>query len=202
LMLALINLVSLHVSAILFSYLTTLSVMPVTREERVGVSAWEDCARIRYISFVFAAIMWTNTLLWIWLPVPELSWTISPNHSAGIILGIVISIPCLVILAVALRDAGEEMHAPKRDTKLHGGIYRVIRHPGALGEMPLYVVLALFTNSLFLTLWMLGFVLVFTPIHIHFEEKDLEKRFGSEYLEYKRRTPALIPGFRRSSRTA
>jgi len=28
------------------------------------------------------------------------------------------------------------------------------------------------------------------------EEKELEQRFGVEYLEYKRRTPFLIPRFR------
>jgi protein-S-isoprenylcysteine O-methyltransferase Ste14 len=27
------------------------------------------------------------------------------------------------------------------------------------------------------------------------EEKELEQRFGLEYLEYKRRTPFLIPRF-------
>jgi len=27
------------------------------------------------------------------------------------------------------------------------------------------------------------------------EEKELEDRFGSEYLEYKKRTPFLIPAF-------
>jgi protein-S-isoprenylcysteine O-methyltransferase Ste14 len=30
------------------------------------------------------------------------------------------------------------------------------------------------------------------------EEKELEERFGSEYLEYKRRTPFLIPHFPKS----
>jgi protein-S-isoprenylcysteine O-methyltransferase Ste14 len=29
------------------------------------------------------------------------------------------------------------------------------------------------------------------------EEKELEERFGSEYVEYKKRTPFLIPSFRR-----
>jgi protein-S-isoprenylcysteine O-methyltransferase Ste14 len=30
------------------------------------------------------------------------------------------------------------------------------------------------------------------------EEKELEERFGIEYLEYKRATPFIIPHFRRS----
>ncbi len=81
--------------------------------------------------------------------------------------------------------------------ELHGGIYKKLRHPGAVGEMPLYVVIALFVNSLFLAIWLTAFILVFTPIHIYYEEKDLLKRFGEEYAEYRRRTPAVFPGLKR-----
>jgi protein-S-isoprenylcysteine O-methyltransferase Ste14 len=63
--------------------------------------------------------------------------------------------------------------------------------------MPLYVVIALFINSLFLSVWMIVFVFVFTPIHIYYEEKDLLKRFGEVYAEYRRTTPAVFPGFKR-----
>jgi len=197
LVVAWVNLSSLHVSAFLFSYLTTLSVMPVTREEKKGEKAWEECARLRSISFVFAGIMVVNTVLWLWFPVPELAWVLGPDPSFGIIVGIIIGVPCFIIMSVALRDAGKEMHAPQRGIQLHGGIYKKIRHPGAVGEMPLYVVVALFVNSLFLTLWMTAFILTFTPIHIYYEEKDLVKRFGEEYEEYRRTTPAVFPGFKK-----
>jgi len=33
-------------------------------------------------------------------------------------------------------------------------------------------------------------IVIYTKL---FEEKELEKRFGSEYLEYKKRTPFVIP---------
>jgi protein-S-isoprenylcysteine O-methyltransferase Ste14 len=167
--------------------------MPVTREETRGEMAWEECTRLRSISFVFAGIMILNTILWVWFPVPELGWLLTPDGLFGIIVAILIFIPCLCILSIAMRDAGKEMHTPQKGTKLHGGIYKKVRHPGALGEMPLYVAIALFVNSLFLTLWMIAFVLIFTPIHIYYEEKDLVKRFGEEYEEYRRTTPALIP---------
>ncbi|MFW9807231.1 MAG: methyltransferase family protein [Candidatus Thorarchaeota archaeon] len=192
-----LNLISLHVSAFLFAYLTTLSVMPVTREEKSGEQAWEECARLRSISFVFAGLMILNTILWIWFPVNELAWIISPDPFFGIIIGLVIAIPCFIILGIAMRDAGKEMNAPQKGIELHGGIYKKIRHPGALGEMPLYVVVALFTNSLFLTVWMLIFIFTFTPIHIYYEEKDLVKRFGEVYVEYQKTTPAFLLGLKR-----
>jgi protein-S-isoprenylcysteine O-methyltransferase Ste14 len=115
----------------------------------------------------------------------------------GIIIGIIIGVPCFIILAIAYRDAGTEMHAPLKETQLHGGIYKKIRHPGAVGEMPLYVVIALFVNSLFLAVWMTIFIFLFTPIHIHYEEKDLLKRFGDVYAEYRGTTPAVFPGLKR-----
>ena len=197
LVIAWLNLVSLHLSAFLFAYLTTLSVMPVTREEQRGEKAWEECAKLRSISFLFAGIMILNTILWIWFPVVELSWVLSPDPLFGVILGIIIAVPCLAILRVAMRDAGKEMHAPQKGIQLHGGIYKKIRHPGAVGEMPLYVVVALFVNSLFLTIWMMIFILIFTPIHIYYEERDLLKRFGDIYAEYQRTTPAVFPGLKR-----
>lgn len=184
-------------SAFLFAYLTTLSVMPVSREEERGEKAWAECARLRSISFLFAGIMVLNAILWIWFPIPDLSWVLTPDPLFGILLGIIIAVPCLVILRVAMRDAGKEMHAPQKGIQLHGGIYKKIRHPGAVGEMPLYVVVALFVNSLFLTAWMMIFILIFTPIHIYYEEKDLLKRFGDVYIEYRRTTPAVFPGLKR-----
>jgi len=197
LVVAWLNLISLHVCAILFAYLTTLSVMPVSREEETGEQAWEECARLRNISFIFAGVMVLNTIFWFWFPVSELAWVLSPDPVFGIIIGVIIGFPCLAILMIAMRDAGEEMGAPQKGISMHGGIYKRIRHPGALGEMPLYVVVALCVNSLFLTIWMTLFVLIFTPIHIYYEEKDLLKRFGDEYAEYRRTTPAIFPGFKR-----
>ena len=191
------NFISLHVCAILFAYLTTLSVMPVTREEERGAQAWEECAKLRNISFVFAGIMILNTIFWFWFPVSELAWVLNPDPLFGIIIGAIIGIPCIAILRVAMRDAGEEMGAPQKGISMHGGIYKRIRHPGALGEMPLYIVVALIVNSLFLTIWMIAFVFLFTPIHIYYEEKDLLKRFGEDYAEYRRTTPALFPGLKR-----
>jgi len=196
LIIAWFNLISLHVCATIFAYLTTLSVMPVTREEERGEEAWAECAKLRSISFVFAGIMILNTILWVLFPVTELAWVLNSNPLFGIVIGAIIGIPCLMILRIAMKDAGEEMSSPQKGISMHGGIYKRIRHPGALGEMPLYVVVALFVNSFFLTIWMILFIVIFTPLHIHYEEKDLLKRFGEEYAEYRRTTPAIFPRLR------
>ena len=195
-----LNFISLHISGFLFGYLSILSTMPVTLEEKQGESAWEYCKTLRYVSFGFASIMIVNAILWVWFPIPQLVWPLNPNPMFGIIVGIIIGLPCLAVLTIAMRDAGTEMSYPSKETTMHGGIYKKLRHPGVLGEMPLYVVLAMFVNSSFLVLWMIVYVCLFTAINIHYEEKDLVKRFGESYVEYRMKTPALLPGLKRRKR--
>ncbi|UCG01439.1 MAG: isoprenylcysteine carboxylmethyltransferase family protein [Candidatus Heimdallarchaeota archaeon] len=190
-----VNLCSLHVSAIMFAYFSIISVMPVTREEKRGEKAWKECYWFRIILSIFASIMVINIILWIWFPVPEFNWHIHPDPFFGFLVGVIIAIPCIIILIKAIQDGGEEHMKPSKETELHGGIYKHIRHPGVLGEMPLYIVIALFVNSLFLVIWITLYIVIYVPIYIYFEEKDLIKRFGAPYLEYRHQTGALIPKF-------
>jgi len=64
----------------------------------------------------------------------------------------------------------------------------------ALGTTIFYLGIAIWLGSISA----LGLGLVYSVgilIYIKLlEEKELEERFGSEYLEYKKRTPFLIPG--------
>lgn len=79
------------------------------------------------------------------------------------------------------------------------GPYRYCRNPMALGTMFFYVGLALIFGTLSMFFLIL---LLFTPLFAFvkvYEEKELEVRFGEEYLKYKERTPFLIPRFWRRS---
>ena len=81
---------------------------------------------------------------------------------------------------------------PKR--LITSGPYKYCRNPMALGILLFYLGLSVIFNTvsaLFIqTLLVLIPWLVFVKI---VEEKELEIRFGHEYLEYKKRTPFLIP---------
>ncbi|MGY5854712.1 MAG: hypothetical protein RTU92_14175 [Candidatus Thorarchaeota archaeon] len=191
--LAWFNLISLIISGLLFAVLAILSTMPITLSERRGEKAWEECKRLRLTSFVFAMIMVVNTVLWIWFPVPELAWTTGLDLITRIFIIAVVSTPSLAICGKAMKDAGEEMNYPLKETKLHGGIYNHVRHPGVWGEMPLYVWAAFLVDSLFLVVWMTIYIILYSGINIYFEEVDLVKRFGTEYIEYRKRTGMLIP---------
>ncbi len=192
-----LNLIILQISTLLFGYLYILSVMPATRAEKRGEKIWKECQRLRSISFIFMLVMLINLILWIWFPIPELAWLVHPNPWVGIIIGVIILIPCTIIWIFGVKAAGSESMTPSTETRMYGGIYNHIRHPQTIGEFPWFVVCALFINSLFLVIWTTLFIVIYTPIMIHFEEKDLVKRFGDAYREYQQRTGAIFPKIRK-----
>jgi protein-S-isoprenylcysteine O-methyltransferase Ste14 len=78
--------------------------------------------------------------------------------------------------------------------------YAYCRNPMSLGTTAFYLGVAIWTGSLSaLILALIYPVGILTYIKL-VEEKELEQRFGLEYLEYKRRTPFLIPRFRNQER--
>ena len=74
------------------------------------------------------------------------------------------------------------------------GLYAYIRNPMILGLFLLLLGLGVLLGSLSL-------ILLFTPLFIllnvlylkAIEEKEMGKKFGQEYLEYKKRVPLFIP---------
>ena len=188
-----INFISMHIFVILFALTSILSTLPITLSERWGDRAWKRCYYLRQFCFIAIFVVIINAILWIWFPIPVLTWPISWSPHIPMVISIVIAIPFSLIMFKAMKDGGKEHAAPYKDTKMHKGIYNHIRHPGALGEMPLYIALGFFLNSWFLVFWMIAFVVIYTPVAIYFEEMDLVKRFGEDYLEYKKRTGAIYP---------
>jgi protein-S-isoprenylcysteine O-methyltransferase Ste14 len=73
--------------------------------------------------------------------------------------------------------------------------YNFCRNPMTLGTTAFYLGIALWTGSLSAVAISLIYpvgILIYIKL---IEEKELEERFGLEYLEYKQRTPFLIPRF-------
>lgn len=192
-----INLGSLLLSIFLFSYFYTLSIQPVKREQRKGDRAWSQCMKLRVVASFFELIIVINLILWIWFPIPLVNWKLHTNYIIGILVGILITIPCLIILLKGMRDAGQETIQPSKETPMYGGIYNYIRHPQSLGEFPLFIAIAFIVNSWFLIILMSVYVIIYVPIMIYYEEQDLIKRFGGKYRQYQKRTGALFPRFKK-----
>jgi len=73
------------------------------------------------------------------------------------------------------------------------GPYAHCRNPMVLGTDLFYIGISIWMGSLSALGLTMIFATVLAVYHKVIEEKRLEERFGSKYLEYKQRTPFLIP---------
>ena len=115
-------------------------------------------------------------------------------------LGIILAIPGLYLLAITnklLRALGSGANAFRLTKRIVAeNVYKRTRNPMSLGFYLWMLAVGLGSGSTFLTLAVL---LGIIPAHIFFlkffEELELELRFGTSYLEYKKKVPFLIPKF-------
>lgn len=121
-----------------------------------------------------------------------------PLKPIPLVLGIILLLPGLYLTIVSNKDLRALGHGAnaffltQRVVELD--IYKYTRNPMSLGYYLCCVGVGLISNSASITL---GVVFGLIPAHLlflkFFEELELELRFGSSYLEYKRRVPFLIP---------
>ncbi|MCP8310763.1 MAG: isoprenylcysteine carboxylmethyltransferase family protein [Candidatus Methylarchaceae archaeon HK01M] len=80
------------------------------------------------------------------------------------------------------------------------GPYSYCRNPMGLGIFILYLGFGILTGSPS----SIGFTILFMSLLLAYykfiEEKELEERFGQEYIEYRKKTPFLIPRRRRNDK--
>lgn len=196
-MIDIINLFNYIVSLTLANILYTFSLQPMKRKGKSGDKAWKECSKFRIISGLFTIIAIINNFLWILYPVPALDWKINQNYIIPMIIGIIFIIPCIILFIKGMADGGKESLIPSPNTKMYKGIYRHIRHPQSVGEFSLHIVFGFFVNSWFMILFALIWALFYLPIMLHIEEKDLIRRFGDIYREYKKETGLIFPKLRK-----
>jgi len=119
------------------------------------------------------------------------------NNNLFLYLGSTIIVAGMVIRFIAFRTLGKfftvnlAIHGNHRLIKT--GIYRFIRHPSYSGSLLSFMGFGLSLNN-----W-LSLTIIVVPIFITFinriniEEKLLQKQFGAEYSDYKKKTKRLIP---------
>jgi len=117
-----------------------------------------------------------------------------------LVIGILLVLPGLYLGIITNKDLLELGHgaAAFRLTQhiVELDIYKYTRNPMSLGYYLVCIGVGLIAGSTSVTL---GAILGIIPAHVlflkFFEELELELRFGTPYLEYKRRVPFLIPRF-------
>jgi protein-S-isoprenylcysteine O-methyltransferase Ste14 len=188
-----INFAVLIASSFVFTVFYVKSVGPAALEKSIGPSAYQRCATYRLISSIFMFVVAVNYVLYYWFPLPlplprtfPWPWWVSAAVAA------LIAVPSAYLMYRGVKDAGEETMRPKREHTLYGGIYTRIRHPQAVGELPLWWVLAFSVDSPFLVL----FTFCYVPVWYYFclaEERDLLIRYGAAYNNYRATTGFWLP---------
>jgi protein-S-isoprenylcysteine O-methyltransferase Ste14 len=73
------------------------------------------------------------------------------------------------------------------------GPYRYLRHPAYLSNLMEYLGVALIANAYYT---LIGVLLIYLPLNLirfRLEEKELIRKFGEEYEDYRKKVPALLP---------
>jgi len=122
------------------------------------------------------------------------------NFSLNIVsaIGLALVLAGLIILCINISTFirfGKGTLAPWSPTKklVVRGMYAHVRNPMITGVLTVLLGESLLFHSKNIFTW---FVLFFIINYVYFilsEEPGLEKRFGAEYLEYKRNVPRWIP---------
>jgi len=150
----------------------------------VGVIFWFGLSAL----FVFASL-WLDNLLPVHLSLSTLS-------------KIFISVPLVIVAAILapgtvytfIKASGSPVPFNPPKKLVTTGLYSRIRNPMLLGWCIMLFAVGILLNSISL-------IFIFTPLFIllnilyikTIEEKEMEKKFGKEYLKYKESVPMFIP---------
>jgi protein-S-isoprenylcysteine O-methyltransferase Ste14 len=188
-----INVGVMVLSTALMFVLYMMSSRPAQLEKKIGEVAYKKCGRYRMIASVFELIVIGTYFVYANNPLPlAIPATFPWDSWISVAVALVIGIPSGYVMLRGVLDAGEESMLPRKNGKLFGGIYTKIRHPQAMGELPLWWSLSLFLNSPFLAIYSIVMIPIFVAMTLY-EEKDLEIRFGKKYTTYKANTGFVIP---------
>ncbi len=152
-------------------------------------------------TFVLAATLALAVLLWQWRPIPTTIWDLR-GTAMGSVLGVLFWVGWAILLfSTFLIDhfelfgleqvwayvKGREFQRPAFKTPL---FYQWVRHPIYLGFLIAFWSAPVMTvGHVLFSLATTGYILV----GIYFEERDLVRAYGDEYVDYQRRVPMLIP---------
>jgi protein-S-isoprenylcysteine O-methyltransferase Ste14 len=188
-----INFGVMAISTILMFYFYVRSASPAQLEKKIGPEAYQKCGRYRITASFFELVVIAGYVIYYFYPLPlSIPQTFPWSYWISVIVAVIIGVPSAYVMYRGVSDAGEAGLIPKKNQKMFGGIYQKIRHPQAMGELPLWWVGSLLLNSPFLALYSIVMIPIFVTM-AKAEEKDLLIRYGKKYADYKARTGFIIP---------
>lgn len=123
-------------------------------------------------------------------------WTLPPLQPfADIFFLVTTVVMTFTVLNLALRALGAPFALVLSRRLATDWLYRFTRNPMVLASFLWFVAIGIELQSTSFIVWVL---LVLLPAELEYlklyEERELEIRFGKDYLDYKARTPFLWPG--------
>ena len=124
-----------------------------------------------------------------------------PTSGFQLVAGLVVVLLGLFVMAQTILTfirIGQGTLAPWSPTRklIVGGMYAYVRNPMILGVITVLLGESITFGSMSIFTWAALVFLINTVYFIFSEEPGLEKRFGDEYREYKRKVPRWIPRLR------
>lgn len=122
-------------------------------------------------------------------------WALPVPFGIGLVLVIITGAASLLtVMNLALKGLGAPFFIALSRKLAADWLYAWTRNPMVLAGLAFFLSLGLWFQSALFVLWVL---IVFAPALLFFvrvyEERELEMRFGASYLEYKSKTPMLLP---------
>lgn len=125
-------------------------------------------------------------------------YSFSLANKLQLVLGIILLFIGLFIAIwtmILFHKVGKGTLAPWAATKhlVVEGPYKIVRNPMILGILAILTSESLILNTLYIFYWAVLFFLVNCLYFKVFEEKQLERNFGEEYIEYRKKVPMWFP---------
>ena len=165
--------------------------------------------RQRVIATLAAGIIFVILIPWIiikgstaidqWLQISRLQFGVLNYLTGGLMVLVGWLFAIWSIIAQLTHGRGTPLPFMATQALLTSGPFAYCRNPMSLGTMVLYFGIAVWTGSLSAVVIVITISVFLVVILKYFEETELEERFGQTYLEYKARTPFLLPSFRKHS---
>jgi protein-S-isoprenylcysteine O-methyltransferase Ste14 len=107
-----------------------------------------------------------------------------------------LAIRCITVGHVADGTSGRNTKGQRAETLNITGMYSIVRHPLYLGNLMISIGIASFVEVWWLVVMVALIFWLYYERIMFAEEEFLRKKFGTSYLEWAERTPALLPRLR------
>lgn len=180
----------------LFYFLHTA--LAASKLKRILESKWPSRYKwYRLFYSVLSSILFVGILIQAMiLPVDLLFTPSSFNQYAGYMVataGVIVLLRSLKKIPIkSFLGLKPENLAVNNTELVNSGIYSQIRHPLYLGLLAIFLGYFLVSGTVG-ALIHLGCLIVYLPIGIYFEEKNLIAEFGDQYRNYQKVVPAFFP---------